>query len=557
MKISKVEFKNFSSYGNRISEVNFDNDGAFWLITGDNGTGKSSISDVIKFAIYGKLANKRVSDIPNRFNGAAWVRITMFSDTNNEIVIERGISPTFLKVWVDDMEYDAAHKKDTQEYIEDTLVQMPFYVFNNIISLSINDFKSFLSINAANKRLIFDRIFGLSILTQMKTEVRVMLKETKSDLDVLRGEYDVLIRTLETSNKEMIRLNDSLQKSLNKKTKGLESDLVKLDERILDMSSKMTLILEKKDELKTNEIEITKTVNEFRSSLKEIKKKEKLYENDKCPICESELTGDYHEHIQTETILNKKKYENEMPDLEKRLGDINTRKIKVSDLQMKLTSGIASSKEKINTINRQLGEKDMTGITTEQTKSLNNIIDKTETQKYDVLKKQTRIKNKQNFLKILDEAFGDKGIKQIAIMKIIPSLNADIALVLKEMNIEYTLQFNKNFDVEIKHFGHDVATPMLSTGERKKLDLSIIIALIKVLKTRFNGLNLLFLDEIFSSIDASGRYHILYILSKLTEKLKINIFVINHTPLPTELFHHHIAVEKIDNFSRMNIEHLN
>ena len=43
MKIKKVEFKNFASYGNRIQTIDFEEDKSnLFLVLGGNGAGKST-----------------------------------------------------------------------------------------------------------------------------------------------------------------------------------------------------------------------------------------------------------------------------------------------------------------------------------------------------------------------------------------------------------------------------------------------------------------------------------------------------------------------------------
>ena len=63
MKILDVSWKNFNSYGNTIQRIDFDNDkGDLFLLLGGNGHGKSTIAEVITFALYGKIERK----IPTR-----------------------------------------------------------------------------------------------------------------------------------------------------------------------------------------------------------------------------------------------------------------------------------------------------------------------------------------------------------------------------------------------------------------------------------------------------------------------------------------------------------
>jgi DNA repair exonuclease SbcCD ATPase subunit len=94
----------------------------------------------------------------------------------------------------------------------------------------------------------------------------------------------------------------------------------------------------------------------------------------------------------------------------------------------------------------------------------------------------------------------------------------------------------------------------LSTGERKKADFIVIIAIIKILKLRFPQLNLLFLDELLSSVDPDGIYNILKILSQVIKDSKINTFVINHSVLPHEIFDKKIHIYKENGFSKFDIE---
>ena len=80
------------------------------------------------------------------------------------------------------------------------------------------------------------------------------------------------------------------------------------------------------------------------------------------------------------------------------------------------------------------------------------------------------------------------------------------------------------------------------------------MALIKMIKTRFPGLNILFLDEIFSSIDSDGVYHIISILHQTIKEIGLNTFVINHTVLPSEYFDKRLEITKDSGFSEFTIE---
>ena len=89
MKIKKVEFKNFASYGNRTQVIEFDKDKSdLYLVLGGNGAGKSTLAKVITYLCYGKVEGSTLKDLPNRVNGALWGRIELESK-NNTVEIER------------------------------------------------------------------------------------------------------------------------------------------------------------------------------------------------------------------------------------------------------------------------------------------------------------------------------------------------------------------------------------------------------------------------------------------------------------------------------------
>ena len=137
---------------------------------------------------------------------------------------------------------------------------------------------------------------------------------------------------------------------------------------------------------------------------------------------------------------------------------------------------------------------------------------------------------------------------------IIPSLNASIAHMASQIHLPYTIKFDDKFDCIINSLGEQIKPQSMSTGERKKADFIIIIAMLKILKIRYPSLNLLFLDEIFSSVDSSGIYEIIKILSDVSKENRLNTWVINHTELPMELFDKKVEVFKEGGFSKLKIE---
>ena len=111
------------------------------------------------------------------------------------------------------------------------------------------------------------------------------------------------------------------------------------------------------------------------------------------------------------------------------------------------------------------------------------------------------------------------------------------------MNLPFQVKLDETFTAEIKHLGNGVEHDSLSTGETKKINIAILIAYLKLIRTK-KHINILFLDEIFSSIDIEGCEDILNLLKSFANEYKINIFVVHHAILNQEVFDRIIKISK-------------
>lgn len=111
------------------------------------------------------------------------------------------------------------------------------------------------------------------------------------------------------------------------------------------------------------------------------------------------------------------------------------------------------------------------------------------------------------------------------------------------MGLPFQVELDETFSAKIKQFGIDVEHDSLSTGETRKLNISILIAYLKLIRTKRN-INILFLDEIFSSIDLEGIESILFLLKQFAQSYNINIFVVHHAVMNKEYFDRIIQIDK-------------
>ena len=237
MRIQTVEWKNFNSYGNQIQKIEFEKDsGDLYLLLGSNGHGKSTISEVITFALYGRIERKNKSDLPNRINKNLWCRIVIRSK-NKLVEITRGVSPNLFEVKIDTVTYDTAGNANVQDYLETEIFDIPYQVFKNIIVLSINDFRSFLTMSTGDKRNIVDRLFGFTIINQMRDQIRSERKDLRERIKTLGDELNIINEQIESVNTKISTLESSKKVDrlrLIEEYKGKIKDMIEQKRKIND-----------------------------------------------------------------------------------------------------------------------------------------------------------------------------------------------------------------------------------------------------------------------------------------------------------------------------------
>ena len=186
--------------------------------------------------------------------------------------------------------------------------------------------------------------------------------------------------------------------------------------------------------------------------------------------------------------------------------------------------------------------------------SIENIISKNtiEINKKEINK--VNLDDDYQYVSILEQLYSDDGVKKKVLESYLPTLNKEIEFTLHELHFPYRLRFDNDFEPNLEHLGIDINVETLSTGEKKRVDLAVLISIIKMLKRKYPLLNIFMLDEVLSSIDGDGIYDIIGLLQKTAKELMMNIFIINHAPLPIEHFDYKIDISKNDGFSDLTLE---
>lgn len=553
MRIDFIEFKNFASYGNQLQRLEFEEDQSkLFLTLGKNGDGKTTIANAIIYALYGRVEGVKLSDLPNRINKELHVKIGLKCSTIN-VEIERGLMPNKFSVKLNGVDFDKAGKKSVQDYLEEEIFGIPYHVFKNIIILSVNDFKSFLTMSNQDKKQIIDKMFGFSILNDMQTAIKNERRSVKMDIDSYESELAQILDSIASVRGKLNTLLEESQQKNNSKIDELKASLLELNETVKTLDLEKTQV---DTDIKTDS-ESYETVRSNASTLKHeieyLKRKLELYESGKCPTCETQLDSQWHIDQKGHLCSKIEADTNSIKTLKDSLDGLKTNIDELKENKRILEKRANDIRYNMKTFKTELLKlKDAPND--QQFEHLKTLIKDFETKESEKSLSKDDLSVNYNFMEIVEQVLGEDGVKNLAVKTILPGLNTNIAAMSQTMHLSFHIRFDEKFNCIINHLGEDINPMTLSTGERKKADFIIIIAIIKILKLRFPQLNLLFLDELLSSVDDDGVYNILKILNQVIKENKINTFVINHSVLPHEIFDKKIQIYRENGFSKFTIE---
>lgn len=237
MEIHYIKWRNIFCYGDKEEFIDLrDKEADLWQIIGKNGVGKSSMVKILKVALYRELEGVVVKQIANQINKRGYIEVALRSK-GHDWRVEVEFSPNKLRVYKDNGEtpVDWGQIDDTAKRIRTDVVDMPFYLFNNAISLSINDFKSFLKMSPKDARNIRDRIFSFTIINDMVNLMNVNMNKYIRDRDDVSKRIETINESIKTSETELEELKGKIEEENTEKVDKLKADKEKFEKELGDL----------------------------------------------------------------------------------------------------------------------------------------------------------------------------------------------------------------------------------------------------------------------------------------------------------------------------------
>ncbi len=565
-----ITLKNFMSYGDTPTTF-YLNRSYSTLISGSNGSGKSSFIEAFVFAISGKTyrgSNK--PDLINTTNQRDCVVELVFTKNNSRYKVIRGMKPNIFRIEKDGKFLEeSASIKDMQEYFEQHILQSPVTGIVKTCILGC-DYKPFMMMTSKEKRDLIETLLEISVFSEMN-------KLLKSKISLFKDEYTEYTNNLKITEgileakKTLLNNLSNLEKASKEKDKR---ELQVLKKRIEDISSDITSKNNQLDLITTdiNIDEVNKEIVTIRNnisvqqhSIKEYNALIKKFTNmsGECSECGQEVSDEHKQsHVSkyTERLNNfKQEYEvnsqrlSELLTLSESYNEYLKQRKTIADEIKILEATLNTVKE---TAAKKVKEyKNTTSVDSESIESA-----KTEYEK--CLADFNDLKNKESYYNTLKQTYmlaglllKDDGIKASILTQYIPLLNQSVNYYLKKLNSPLTFTIDKNLDVRLdSRYPDEFSYHSLSMGERQRIDLSISFAWRRVasIKNSVNT-NILVLDETFdSSIDGDGVDDLLAILEDM-QNSNVNVFVISHKNLLDDKLRSVVKIEKKNGFSRIAV----
>ena len=554
MKILKLEWRNIFSYGDDITEIEFGDTSKLWQLTGESGSGKSSFLTVPKLLLFGKTEGSdgkpiTMSEIANWVNKKGWIRGTIQKGSDT-YVIERTFVPQGLTIYKNGENLDQAGLKNMQNIIEtEILDNMPYHIFANVMILSLNNFKSFVSMTPADKRQIIDKIFALEIINKVHELVKKDMRELGNQINISNSQVFSLEQTIKTSVEQLNSASEKANEDTKSKMVEIEGKMSKVTELYNQQQSLYNEVYARYTEVNVTANQINNEMFVLKQQKNNLLNKLNLFNSEKCPTCGADFASSEFDHVKKELNEQIKSTDDTYNVYDVKLSEVN-------ELLRELSNEINSINGNINKITAKYNELNAEYISVKKMAednnelcAIQNIIDSTEKSKNELEKALVEYNDRMKVLDIMENMYSADGIKQSMMATYIPALNMEIDDTLKFLGFPYTLSFDNNFDPHLQYLSRDIKPQSLSIGEHKKVDLTVLCSLLKMVKRKYPQLNLVCLDETVSSLDYVSSANVIRYLKEISADMGLNIFIVSHTTLDENLFDEHLHVEKVNSYS--------
>ena len=568
MKITfkKIKYKNLLSSGNSWSEVRLDQDRTT-LISGTNGSGKSTLLDAIVFALYGRAFRKvNKNQLINTINAReALVEITFSVGTVNYL-IRRGIKPNIFEIWKDNVmiNQDAA-AKDYQAYLEQSILNLNYKSFNQIVILGSATYVPFMELPAHSRREIIEDLLDIQVFSTMNTLLKDRVSGNKESITENSYQMDLMESKLSSAKEHNASIRKIREDEVEKIREKMAVHIKEIEDAkhvISVQEGVLEIVLDDvkdKPEMKAKSEKAKSLRRDIESQVRSHQQELSFYQDhDDCPTCKQGIEHEFKAGIISEKDTKLAELENGLKQLAEKAKVYEDRLESISVLEDQMRNinlGIGDQRATIKVAKNALvsyknelvsAEEQVEAVDTTKLQEISDRLKSTEVEQQDLF-------DDREVLTVVQAMLRDGGIKTRIIRQYIPIMNKLINKYLGSFELFVDFQLDENFNEVIKsRFRDAFSYASFSEGEKLRITLAIMLAWRSVAKLRNSvSTNLLLLDETLDgALDGVGIESLIDTLHNLNAD--DNIFVISHRGHQFgDKFDNHIRFKKVKNFSEI------
>lgn len=532
MQIDRIKITNFKSIPEL--DLNFHEMNGLWEISGVVGAGKTTIGEAILFALFGTVRGKTNDSLISWGKKHTLVEAWVYTK-NRHLHIRReinsyGQSP--LLADVDGEEVLGSDKRSIQGILESEWYDVSRQTLELLCVISFNNFKSLSTLNTADSREFLNSTIAFDKIEMYEDYCREQIKAENDDISKHEKEKQRYIGSINA-------LDDTLPQK--PKYENLDEVTALVNAKKSEWDWMHDVMVRHRKELDADWKIKGEQSKVAATALKVVKDNIKKLKSGICPVCGQPVTPEHKAEMQAECDERQR-----LADHAKEVSEFYARKCIDYDKEMGEVNEQYDNEWSILRWEQSKTEQYASQMKTIETKRADYNKHIKEEEK--AIEECTKMAN--DWREMLD--FLRDTVRPTIISSLIPNINKYIQLYMGRTHQNYIVFFDENFKCMMKNpFNETIPVSSLSTGQKKVIDMIIILAFIKTFITQID-FNVYFMDELVGNIDADLRDEMCGLLRDTLDRKDV-MFLISHSPINQEYLDGIIKVSRIAGVSEYTV----